>query len=317
MQDMPQARRRGSLSLGATLVGAFAASLLSGCASTELSRAQALSATGVKASQAVSTASAANVASFEQERYAEGLQDALLGLPPSPPSEPYQTLDATLKARAAVSARLVAAYKSFDALATYNAAGDFTQSATALLGAVQSAGVTHADAGPEQIVADLGGELVGVGQVRRLRVASRVLSNILEQYDKVLEQSSPAVISVEQHAITAHYEAVRALWRAGLLNGGDLVASLQPEAGLALAKSSSAYTVSDPKAASLVEFALAQRQATALADVPVEDAERRGLIKDLIAKHHAFEAGGDFTLGDLQAEADRIAASASALPTSR
>ena len=244
---------------------------------------------------------------FEGERNAEDLQDALMGLPAETPSSQYDQLDKTLPDREAVARALQGAYRGFDSLAQYDAAGDFAASATSLLAAVQSAGGKGADDPAEQIGANLGGELLAVGQVRRLKRASHVLSTALTLYSRYLDTSSAASISVEQHAVRAHYDAVDALWKAGLLTSADLLASLQPEAGFALADPPGTYTVKNARAAALVTFALRQRKNSALDAAVRGDAERRALIQALISKHHTFEAGGDFTLQDLAAAADRLA----------
>jgi hypothetical protein len=293
--------------------------MLSGCASAQIGRAQALALAGSSASASLNTAADHTVQAYDGALQLEDLQDALLGIPPSPPSKQHQQVAAQLEARATVAARLKDAYAAFEALSGYDAAGEFQQSATGLFDAIDNAGHTAntSEKTDRALIEQAGGALLQLRQADRLRKASIAIRRGLETYKRILDTSSPGLISIEKEAVNAHYAVVHDLWKRGLLQGSELLTTAAPESGLALVGKPDAYVVGDKTSNAIVSFVLDKRQRNALQAVVDADEAHRLLVAQLIAKHAEFEKGGPLNVAELQSSATQLLAATEAIANAK
>jgi hypothetical protein len=259
------------------------------------------------------------LASYRETRQLQDMQDALLGAPVTNPSKAYGQVVAQLESRIKVAATLKTAYAAFEALAAYDAASEFQQSASGLFDAVDSAGQAAGQNAKTDraLIARAGGAVLQWRQAERLRTASQTLRQGLTTYKGILAAASPGLVSIEKDAIRTHYAVVTDLWNRGLLQGAALISSTAPEDGLVIVGNPDSYTHQDKTADAFTIYVLTQRREQALAAVDTADAAHQLLVAQLISKHAEFEKGGSLSLAELQATADQLLKATTAISSAK
>jgi hypothetical protein len=294
-------------------VSAAPLAFLVACASVDIPAANQLATSGVAASAAAQETTETTRADLIQVLRIETLRSALQpGI--SPPSQKMtddiEEIRRKLAARSGMFGDLKDLYRSFLALASYDAAGEFTSAATetrtsinAFANALQKASPFGDVAGP---AIDTGAGIIGEEiQKRKIRSASQTVRQALEQVVALLDSPEEAeTMTAIRQAITQQYAlGTMALWDAGVLNAKDRIAGLVRVEGFAVVPS---VTSSDPKIRDAIdkdiEFALEQRMELQ----EMAHQQTVGTMKALIDRHHELEEEKPLSLEQLLDELNRL-----------
>lgn len=296
------------------LLGAW----LSACSSIDLGAAKELGQTGGKSFTEFGDAYAATGRQMSQYKEATILRGALAPVRPGFPAPGLNVdpkdADKVVKemaTRAAAMRAFVRAYKAFEDLAAYDAAGEMDKALSNLGDAVAvfAAAVGSPLAAPAAkvatgVVASLGGVVAGEVQKARVKSASAGIRANLETFKEIHEfaEEQKAIVDTRRRLFNAQADVASGLWMKGVLTANKYAASWAMGSGLDVVdeKANPITSKTFPALATPIDNALRERRRAereALEQVYTETDEALG---DLISAHKKLEAGVPIDVAELR-----------------
>jgi hypothetical protein len=292
---------------------------MTACSSVDLGAAKELGQAGGKGFTEFGDAYALTGKQMSQYKEANILRGALAPVPPGSPIPVLKvdpkSADKVVKemaARAAAMRAFVRAYKAFEDLATYDAAGEMDKALSNLGDSVMvfAAAVGSPLAAPAakiatNVVASLGGVIAGEDQKARVKSASQAIRANLETFKEIHDfaEEQKAIVDTRKDLFNAQLEVASGLWRMGVLTANKYAASWAVGSGLDVVdeKTQPITTRTYPGLATPINNALRARREAERDAIEQVYAETGEAIGDLISAHKKLEAGVPIGVAELRA----------------
>lgn len=299
--------------LRATVV-ALLGTWLAACSSTDLGAAKELGQAGGKTFTEFADAYGATGKQFSQYREAIILRSALapvqLDLKPPEQAQVDQVVK-EMATRAAAMRAFVRAYKAFEDLASYDAAGEMDKalsnlgdSISVFAAAVGSPLAVPAAKVATSVIASAGGIIAGEAQKAKLRSASEGIRVNLEAFKEIHEfaNEQKAIVGIRRDIFNAQARVASGLWRRGVLTANKYAAGWAMGSGLDVLdeKTHPVTAKTYPDLATPIDQALRERRNAERDAIDEVYAETGATVGDLIAAHKKFEAGQPIDVAELR-----------------